>query len=225
MFSIIIRTFILYIFVVASVRIMGKRQIGELQPTELVITILLSEVASIPMEDPDIPIVYSLLSVLLLVSFEIIISVLSMKSNRFRGLIQGNSIIVIKNGKFDQKQMKRLRFTVDDILESLRQKDVFDVSEVQYAIVETNGNLSVLLKNENKPVTVKNMGLTKSESGLPCLIISDGRILKKNFKDCDMTEKKLKKILKKHKATASEILLMTSDLYGNINLVKKDLGI
>lgn len=222
MFAILVRTFILYILVVTSVRLMGKRQIGELQPTELVITILLSEVASIPMEDPEIPLINSVVSIFLLVSFEIITSVLSMKSTRLRSVIQGNSVIIIRNGKFDQTQMKKLRFTVDDVLESLRQKDVFDISEVQYAIVETNGTLSVLLKNDYKPATVKDMKLTVNKSGLPCLIVSDGRILKKNFSDCGMSRKKLKKILKENKTTAEDILLLTSDIYGNINLIKKE---
>jgi len=218
----IIRTLILYIFVVTAVRIMGKRQIGELQPTELVITILLSEVASIPMEDPEIPIINSLISIFLLVAFEIIVSVISMKSNRLRGIIQGNAVVVIRNGKIDQKELKRLRFTVDDILESLRQKDVFDINEVQYAVAETNGSLSVLLKDECKTVTLKDMKIKSKPSSLPCLIISDGRIITKNFADCNMTDRKLKKILNKRDIPVEEILLLTVDSYENVTLIKKD---
>ncbi|MBQ6707420.1 MAG: DUF421 domain-containing protein [Clostridia bacterium] len=218
----IIRTLILYIFVVTAVRIMGKRQIGELQPTELVITILLSEVASIPMEDPEIPIINSLIAIFLLVAFEIIVSVISMKSNRLRGIIQGNAVVVIRNGKIDQKELKRLRFTVDDILESLRQKDVFDINEVQYAVAETNGSLSVLLKDECKTVTLKDMKIKSKPSSLPCLIISDGRIITKNFADCNMTDRKLKKILNKRDIPVEEILLLTVDSYENVTLIKKD---
>ena len=218
----IIRTLILYIFVVTAVRIMGKRQIGERQPTELVITILLSEVASIPMEDPEIPIINSLIAIFLLVAFEIIVSVISMKSNRLRGIIQGNAVVVIRNGKIDQKELKRLRFTVDDILESLRQKDVFDINEVQYAVAETNGSLSVLLKDECKSVTLKDMKIKSKPSSLPCLIISDGRIITKNFADCNMTDRKLKKILNKRDIPVEEILLLTVDSYENVTLIKKD---
>ena len=222
MIPIIIRTLILYIIVVTAVRIMGKRQIGELQPTELVITILLSEVASIPMEDPEIPIINSLIAIFLLVAFEIIVSVISMKSNRLRGIIQGNAVVVIRNGKIDQKELKRLRFTVDDILESLRQKDVFDINEVQYAVAETNGSLSVLLKDECKTVTLKDMKIKSKPSSLPCLIISDGRIITKNFADCNMTDRKLKKILNKRDIPVEEILLLTVDSYENVTLIKKD---
>ncbi len=218
----IIRTLILYIMVITAVRIMGKRQIGELQPTELVITILLSEVASIPMEDPEIPIINSLIAIILLVAFEIIVSVISMKSNRLRGIIQGNSVVVIRNGKIDQKELKRLRFTVDDILESLRQKDIFDINEVQYAVAETNGSLSVLLKDDCKTVTLKDMKIKTKPSALPCLIISDGRIITKNFPDCNMTDKKLKNILKARNVPIKEILLLTVDAYENVTLIKKD---
>ena len=223
MFITIIRTVILYIMVVASVRIMGKRQIGELQPTELVITILLSEVAAIPMEDSEIPIINSVIAISLLVAFEIIISVINMKSYKFRSIIQGNSVIVIKNGEIDQKQLKSLRFTIDDLLESLRQKDIFDIEDVQYAIAETNGTLSVLLKNENKPATLKNLNIKESRSALPCLIISDGRILRKNFQDCNMTDEKLMKILSEKNSTVDSTLVLTADLYGNITLIKKEI--
>ena len=144
----LLRTIILYILVLITIRVLGKRQVGELQPADLVLTILLSEILVIPMQDPEIPLVHTFIPVLLLIGFEIVISVISLKSLRFRTLLQGNSLIVIRNGVVDQKQLQRLRFTVDDLLEALRKKDVFDITTVQYAIVETDGTLSVLLKPE-----------------------------------------------------------------------------
>ncbi|NLB36806.1 MAG: DUF421 domain-containing protein, partial [Clostridiales bacterium] len=146
MFVTLLRVVIIYILVIVSVRLMGKRQIGEMQPTELVITILLSEVAALPIQDSSQPIINSIVAVLLLVSFEIINSILSLKIGKYRTLVQGNSLIVIRNGVIDQKQILRLRLTVDDLLESLREQGVFDIKDVEYAILETNGKISVLLK-------------------------------------------------------------------------------
>ena len=146
------RTVILYIVIIVSMRILGKRQIGELQPAELVITILLSEILAIPMQDTSLPLMNTIIPVLLLVGFEIIISILNLKSVKFRSAMQGNPLIVIREGKIDQKQLKELRFTTDDLLEELRKKDIFDISEVWYAIVETDGTLSVMLKADEENV-------------------------------------------------------------------------
>ena len=123
----IIRILFLYILANAAVRIMGKRQIGELQPTELVITILLSEIAAIPMQDTDIPILNSVVAVMLLVAFEIISSVIAMKNNKARRFLEGNSVMVIRNGIVDQRQIKRLRYTIEDLMTALRQKDVLSM--------------------------------------------------------------------------------------------------
>ena len=152
MFITLIRTSVLYIFVIAIMRLMGKRQIGELQPTELVVTLLLSEIIAIPMQDNDISLVSTIVPVLVLVGFEILISVIGLKSVKIRSLMQGNSIIIIRDGKLDLEKIKELRFTIDDILEALRQKDIFDISKVQYAVVETNGTISVMLKPQFEPV-------------------------------------------------------------------------
>ena len=149
------RTVILYIVIIASMRILGKRQIGELQPAELVITILLSEILAIPMQDTSLPLMNTIIPVLLLVGFEIIISILNLKSVKFRSAMQGNPLIVIREGVIDQKQLKELRFTTDDLLEELRKKDIFDVSQVWYAIVETDGTLSVMLKADEENIKIK----------------------------------------------------------------------
>ena len=211
----LIRTFILYIFMIIIMRVMGKRQIGELQPTELVITLLLSEIIAIPMQDNDIPLVSTFIPALVLVGFEIITSLISLKSVRFRSLIQGHSIIIIDDGKLNYEKIKELRFSIDDILEALRQKDVFDISQVQYAIVETNGNISVMLKPENEPVTMKDLHLACDDNGLPCIVILDGEVIKADFRTCHMTDKKLEKILKNDKIDIKNTLLMTVDKSGN----------
>ena len=222
MFITLIRTSVLYIFVIAIMRMMGKRQIGELQPTELVVTLLLSEIIAIPMQDNDISLVSAIVPVLVLVGFEILISVISLKSVKIRSLMQGNSIIIIRDGKLDLKKIKELRFTIDDILEALRQKDIFDISKVQYAVVETNGTISVMLKPEYEPVTREDLKLEFEDSGMPCAVIVDGRIIKTDFDSCNMTMEKLKKIIKKDKINVDNTLLMTIDKKGNKTIIGKD---
>lgn len=223
MFVTLIRTIILYIMVIFCVRIMGKRQIGELQPTELVITILLSEIVAIPMQDNDLPLINTIIPVLTLVGFEILISVISLKSVRFRSAMQGNSLIIIRNGVLDQAQIKRLRFTVDDILEALRSKDVFDISKVQYAIVETNGELNVMLKPEYTPITHKDLAIESEDNGIPCVVIIDGKIIESDFKDCGMNREKLQKIIKEENINVGETLLMTIDKKGNKTVIRRNI--
>lgn len=222
MFVTIIRTVILYIVVICVVRVMGKRQIGELQPSELVITLLLSEIIAMPMEDTDIPLISTVVPVLLLVSFEIITSAISMRSLKFRFLIQGHPIIIIRNGKLQQEQMRKLRLTVDDVLEALRQKDIFDISLVSYAIIETNGKMSVMLKPENEPVTRKDAGMHPKDSGIPCVVITDGKIERSAFDDCNMTDEKLQSIIKKQNVNVGKTLLMTVDKSGKTVVIGRD---
>lgn len=222
MFVTLIRTVILYIIVVVTMRILGKRQIGELQPTELVITLLLSEIIAVPMQDNDIPLTSTIIPVLILVGFEILISVISLKSVKIRTVIQGHSLVVIRDGKLDLKQIKKLRFTIDDVLEALRQKDIFDISKVQYAVVETNGSMSVMLKPEYETVTREDLKIKTENAGLPCSVIIDGTVMKNEFQDCDLTEEKFNKMLKKEKITIENTLLMTVDKKGKITVIGKD---
>lgn len=222
MMTTILRTAILYVLLIFIMRIMGKRQIGQLQPGELVITILISEIAAVPMQDNDIPMLNSVISVLLLAAFEIITSAISMKSIKVRSLLQGNSLVVIRNGVLDQKQIKRLRYTIDDILEALRQKDVFDIADVQYAIAETDGSLSVLLKPEKRPLSIGDADIEPKKSGLQCVMISDGKIIRSEFKDCGMTDKKLKNLLKEKKINPRNVMLLTIDETGKMNMIERD---
>jgi len=217
-----IRTVILYFFLTVVIRLMGKRQIAQLQPGELVITIMLSEIAAIPMQDNDTPLLNSVIAVLLLASFEIIMSVVSMKSIKARNILQGNPVVIIRDGVIDQKLIKDLRYTVDDILEALRQKDIFDISTVQYAIAETNGVLSVMQKPAEQTVTRKDLNIPAPDEGMQCVVVSDGRIIKTDFSLCGMNEEKLKKTIKNKKTSPENILLMTAAKSGKINIVKKE---
>ena len=222
MLTTIIRVVILYLFVSASIRIMGKRNIGELQPTELVITLLLSEFASIPIEDNSVPLINSLIPVMVLISLEIINSVISMKSTKFRSISDGNALLIIKDGKLDQKQLKKLRFTVDDVLSALRQKDVFDINEVAYAIIETNGTLSVLLKPQFQNATKQDVKVKTKNDGYTCPVIIDGVVLKKNLDVLEINKEDLERILEKKKVHKKQIFLMNIDKNKNAEIILKE---
>lgn len=218
----LVRALILYVLIIICMRIMGKRQLGELQPTELVITILLSEIAAIPMQDNALPLGNSIVAVLLLVGLEIFNSIIVLKSSRCRSVLQGNSLVVIRDGVIDQKQLKRLRFTMDDLFDQLRQKDIFDINDVRYAIVETNGQLSVMLKPEKETVTAEMAELPNKTKGLLCMVINDGKFLKRSFTECNMDEERLFRILEKEGVCLNEVLFMVADKEGNYTIVKRE---
>ena len=182
MFTALIRTVILYILIIAGVRLMGKRQVGELEPSELVLSLLIADLASVPMQDLGIPLHAGVVPILALLSLTMILSVLTMKSIRFRTLMCGRPSIVVRDGKVDQGEMRRNRLTVDELLEELRGQGYTDLAGVKYGILETNGRLSVLPYAEQRPATARQLGLESRETGLPVVIISDGRILQDNLK-------------------------------------------
>lgn len=222
MLNTIIRVVILYLFVSIAIRIMGKRNIGELQPTELVITLLLSEFAAIPIEDNSVPLINSLIPVMILISLEIINSVISMKSIKFRNISDGNAVLIIKDGKLDQQQLRNLRFTVDDVLSALRQKDVFDINEVAYAIIETNGTLSVLLKPQFQNATKQDVKVKTKNDGYTCPVIIDGVVLKKNLDVLEINKEDIEKILEKKKVHKKQIFLMNIDKNKNAEIILKE---
>lgn len=217
----LIRTVILYGLVLCTFRILGKRQVGQLQPADLVITLMLSEILVIPMQDTHIPLMNTFIPVLTLIALEIFVSLLCTKSIRARTILQGNSIVIIRDGKLMQRQLKKLRFTVDDLLEALRKKDIFDISEVQYAIVETDGTLSVLPKPAERDAKAKYLHAEEPDNGIPCVVISDGKLIKTQLAECNMTVPKLEALLKKKHICTQEILLMTLDKAGNMHCIQR----
>lgn len=221
MITTIIRTFIIYCVVSICVRLMGKRQLGQLQPGELVITILISEIAAMPIGDNNVPILNSIIPLLLLVSFEIINSLIDRKSVRLRHLTEGKPVTIIRNGELLQNELKELRYTINDVLLGLRQKDVFDIEEVEYAVVETNGTLSVLLKPNYRPAIQKNLGKAEKDNGMPCAVIIDGKIIESSFKDCGITEKEVLAKLDRETDDIKKVMLMTVDKSKKFNIIFK----
>ena len=218
---IFIRTIIVYLVAILAVRIMGKRQIGELKPHELVITILVSETANMPIEDNNIPLANMLVPIMLFVSFEIIVSAISMKSLSFRNVLQGKPIFVIRKGKLDEKQLKRMRLTMDDLIDAVRQKDIFDISTVQDAVVETNGSISVLQKAEEAPVTPNQMKLSVKEDSVPVTIVIDGKPVSEYFGEEKIDTNRIELIVKNTGKDIQDIMLLTVDDKGNTFMIPK----
>lgn len=216
------RTAFLYLIVVLCMRFMGKRQVGELQPSELVVTILISELASIPMQDLNRPVSNGIIAILVLVILELILSALSLKFIPFRRLFSGKSAIVISHGIIDQIMMKRLRYSIDDLLEGLRQKDCFCIEDVEYAILETNGTLSIMLKKSCEPPNRDELSIPHKDFGLPITIISDGKLQNAAFVSGEITKNKVMEELNKQKLKITDVFLMTGDNSGEFVTVKKE---
>lgn len=217
----ITRTVILYIFVTLGIRLMGKRQIGEMQPNELVVTLLISEIAAIPLQDTSQPILDGVVAIFTLVILEIIISVTAMKSIIVRKLMNGKSAVIIKNGVVDQQAMKNVRMTVLDLVELLRGQNVFDISTVAFAVLEVNGNLSILLKSSEQPATSGDLKLNKEAAVLPLPVISDGKLINESLKALETDSVKIKKILDDNNTVIENVFLMTMDRDAKFTLIKK----
>lgn len=218
----IIRTIILYVFVVFSVRVMGKRQISDMQPSELVITLIISEIAAIPMQNTSQPLISGFIPVLVLVALEIIASVIMMKSGKFRKLLCGSPIIVIRDGKILQNEMRRLRLTTEDLCVQLRQQNVFSIEDVQYCIVETNGKVSVLEKPQYRQPNAKDLGIEIRDNKIETVVVSDGQILDNSLKLCKKNKNDVLNILNKENTNLSDVFIMTLDALGKYNIVWKE---
>lgn len=218
----LIRTTILYAIIIFLIRLMGKRQIGELQPSELVITILISEIASIPMENNSIPILNSVVALFVLVAFEILTSAAGLKSPKLRAVIQGHPVIVIRDGKIDLKALKKLRMTVNDLVSALRQKDVFDIAQVSYAIFETNGQISVLLKPNFRTLTAEDVNVCPKDTGMPFAVICDGEIIEDAVNESSLDMTRIKKLALSSKIPIKEILIMTVNAEGTAYIARKE---
>lgn len=198
MLSVFIRTAILYLCVVIALRLMGKRQLGELQPSELVVALMISDLAAIPVESDSIPIIRGIIPVFTLVLLEFIVSMLVLKSTFLRKIITGTPRQIIKNGKFDEKQLRKLRITLDDVTEQLRLAGYSSISQIDSAIIETNGQLSIIPKESERPVVCSDLNLSPSQTHNPYTIISDGKLRKANLKNAGYDEKWLHNKLKKY---------------------------
>lgn len=218
-----IRTFILYILIIFSVRIMGRRQVGELQPSELVITMMISNLAALPLEDRGMSLLAGLVPILALVCFEVFTSYLTENIAIFRKFIGGSPQVLIIDGKLNQKVMKKLRYSIDDILEELRVNGVFDINEVDCAIAETTGELSVFKKFKYQEVQNESLESIKNKTVCPTFtVIANGKLDKTILPLIHKGEEFIEKILIKEKVKMKDILFMNCDKNGKYSIIKKE---
>ena len=218
-----LRTIILYTFIIAGIRLMGKRQVGELEPSELVLALLIADLAAVPMQDFGIPLLTGLIPILTLLCLTMALSVLTMKSVRFRAVLCGRPSVIVENGKLRQREMQKNRFTLDELMEELRMKGITDLSTVKYAILETNGQISVLPYAAQQPVTAQQMGLNPQEPGLPMVLINDGRVIDRALHSRGLNEEWLEKQLRQHHVKRTEdVFLLTVDEENTVYLAKKE---
>ncbi len=222
MLTLFLRTVFLYIVMIAVMRVLGKRQLGQLEPSEIVVTLVIADLAVQPMQDVSDSIFTSLLPIFSILGMELLFSCLSMRSVRIRKLLCGKPVILIENGKFLIQNMRKTRVTMDELISQLREKDVLDPSTVQYAILETEGNLSVFLYAQYRPATAQEAGITAQEEALPVTIITDGRILDDNLKKAGKDRRWLDKIMAQNKTTPKQTLLLTVDRDNKIYFSAKE---
>lgn len=223
MFISIIRTLVLYAFVIFALRIMGKRQISEMQPSELVVTIIMSNIVSLPMQNTSQPLLSGVIPVVVLVALEIAASAVMLKSSKFRKLICGNPVVVISDGKILQEQMKRLRLTTEDLCAQLRQQSVFSIDDVQYCIVETNGTVSVLEKPQRRVPVADDLGVEIEDNKFGTVVISDGELLEDRLELCGRDKDEVAKILNKNKVNMDDVFIMTLDGLGKYNIIQREI--
>ncbi len=220
MFTLFFRTLITYILLIGAIRIMGKRQIGELELSEFVITMLLSELAAMPIADNTIPLTYSLVPIIVLLSLEVIISFIAVKSRRVKKLVGGTPSIIINKGIICKSEMEKVRINLDELLCQLRIKNISDISDVEYAILEENGQISFIPKIHARAVSLGDLHISSLEKGITHTLVVDGEISDFNLKLINKSRGWLLREIKKRKCKLKDVFLFTVDDAGNINFIK-----
>lgn len=225
MFIVLIRTIVLYLIIIVGIRLLGKRQIGQLEPAELVLALVIADLASVPMQDNGIPLLAGIIPIVTLLAVATILSVLTVKSIRFRALLCGRPSIVVENGVIRQKELRKNRLTIDELMEELRVQGHGDFRGVKFAVLETNGHLSVLPFASEKPVTAAQMGIETEEPGLPVILISDGRLLSHNLRGRGYEMDWLRNQLAHYGLSEPrQVFLMTVDEAGRTYCVPKEVA-
>ena len=206
-----LRTLFLYLVLIFAVRLMGKRQIGEMEPAEFVVTMLVANLAAIPMQDGAIPLYSGLVPILTVLGLELVLSGATLRSVKLRQLLCGKPVILIDNGKILQENLRNARITLDELTGHLREKDVLDIQTVQFAILETNGNLSVFPYPKEKPASARDAGVQAGKQYLPVTIVEDGYLSKENLTRAGKDESWLQKVLGQHSADIMSTYLLTVD--------------
>ena len=219
---ILFNSVVIYAVLIAFMRLMGKRQLGELEPSELIVTILISEVSATPIASPEKPLYYGVAPAAALFAMELVLSLLMARSVKFRGFLAGKPALLIRHGQIDQTQMRRNRFTPDELAEALRTQGALDLNEVEYAILETDGQLNVVLTPGSRPVTAAQMNVPAQDAGYPLIVVNEGRVLTNNLKILGKDEKWLEKHLRSQGLSSpKDVYMMTVDMAGGVYLSPK----
>ena len=220
--TIFIRTLLIYIFVLFALRLMGKREIGQLQPYELVVTIMIADLASVPMQDVAIPILQGIIPIFALVFGQIIISYLNLKSGIMRRIICGKPTIMIKKGKIVEKSLKEQKYTINGLLTQLRVAGYSNLKNVDYAILETSGAISVIPKTDAMPATKKDVKINSQYQGFPRAFVIDGSFIEENIQNSNLSKEKIISILKNNKMEIEDVLLLIIDESNEIFIQEKE---
>ncbi len=219
-----IRTVILYLVLILVIRLMGKRQIGQMEPAEFVVTMLVANLASIPMQDSAVPLFCGLVPILTVLGLELVLAALSMKSILFRRLLCGKPVILIENGRILQENLRKTRINADELTGQLREKDVLDLHSVQFAILETNGQLSVFPYPKDRPATAAEAGVRAKAQQLPVTLISDGQLLEQNLPLARRSKAWVEETLRQKDATLDTTWLLTVDGGGTVYFAPKEVA-
>ncbi|HAL88340.1 MAG TPA: hypothetical protein DCO69_04315 [Clostridiales bacterium] len=216
------RTLFLYLVLIFAVRLMGKRQIGEMEPAEFVVTMLVANLAAIPMQDGAIPLYSGLVPILTVLGVELVLSGVILRSVRLRRLLCGKPVILIDNGRILQENLRSARINLDELTGQLRAKDVLDIRTVQFAILETSGDLSVFPYPKEKPASAKDAGVQASKQHLPVTVVEDGYLSRENLARANKDERWLQKVLSQHNCGVKETFLLTVDEGGQVVWLGKE---
>ena len=217
-----IRTVIMYVAVIFFMRLMGKRQLGDLQPTELAVTLLIADIAVVPLQEPSTPLLSGIVPIALLAALELLMSVIMMKAPKLARIISGNPIVIVHNGKPSWTAMRKLRMTVEDLIDGLRELGYFDIADIDTAIVETNGKLSVYLKADKQPLTASDMQVKIEDKPMPCVVMTDGELNAFGMENCGWSKERILRTLQNEKIAPSSVMLMTADSNGDYRVIRKE---
>jgi len=218
-----IRTIIIFFFITGVFRLMGKRQVGELQASELVVAILISEIASVPIQDSSNSLLFSLMAILVLLTCEVALSFVCQKVPKIRRIMFGEPSVLVENGKFNQKEMRRQRFSVSDLMENIRNSGIGSISEVEYLIVETNGKVSAIQKGGKSPVTPEDLSLVATDKEISYIIIDDGKIFGHNIRKLGFDENWLRTKLRESRVKSPrDVYYMSAAKSGEVFIYPKE---
>lgn len=222
MLTILFRTVIIYTILLCTMRLMGKRQLGELEITELVTTLLISEIASLPIENPSIPVIYAIIPLVTIFTLEVLLSIILLKCPRLKNLASARPSILIRHGKLDQKEMQRIRISIDELISEIRQSGLSSPEEVDYAILEQNGKISVIPRHSSQPPSAKDLEMSVRDDGIMHTLIEDGRLNRYNMNLFSLSEEWVRAKLAEQALTISDVFYLGIDDGKNLYWIEKE---